>query len=542
MARTAKRATYAPRLEVLEIRALLSADTGTELFVRFKAGAPQSSVDTALSTLKATVVESFPDGPSVIALGAGVDATRALQWLQADPYVLYAENDGTIQQTDVTPNNPNYNQQYGLTQIDAPAAWSVTQGSSSVIVAVLDTGLDLSNPAFAGRLWVNPTAGQDGYSGDVNGWNFVSNNSNVQDNDGHGTHVTGILAATGNNGIGVAGVDWNARIMVVKVLDSAGNGSTSNAIAGIYFAAQHGARVINASWGGGTYSAALADAIAYAGSLGAVFVTAAGNDGVNSDVKPSYPGSYNLPNEIVVAAVDSSGNLASFSDYGSSSVTLAAPGVNILSTVPGGFGTLSGTSMATPYVSGVVSLVVGLHPEWTAIQVVQHIKSTVKADPALAGKTSTGGIVDAANAVRAAAATPSSGNSAASQEATPYQAFLVHIAQSSRKAARFRRHAPLPRHRFPRRARFPRRFIQRHEVANLAVHHPDPTLVRAASHQPMEGRQFVGGSRNASADHPFLALLESGMSRSDIAHHIRATLDTKRALVTHWAFNRRGGA
>ncbi|MHC5544499.1 hypothetical protein ACYOEI_40230, partial [Singulisphaera rosea] len=119
--------------------------------------------------------------------------------------------------------------------------------------------------------------------------------------------------------------------------------------------------------------------------------------------------------------------------------------------------------------------------------------------------------------------------------------FLVHIAQSSRKAARFRRHAPVPRHRFPKRVRFPKRFLHRREVANLAVHHPNPTLVRAASYQEMGGRQLVG-TRNASTDHPFLALLESGMSRSDVANHIRATLDTKHALITHWAFNRRGGA
>jgi len=402
----ARRSRYAPRLETLETRALLSGTTTNELFVQFKPDAPASASATALSTLKASVVQTYPDGSNLIALGSGVDAGQALSWLKSDPYVNYAEADGTLQESAVTitPNDPSFGSQWALANspagIDAPDAWGITEGNSNVIVAVLDTGLDLNNPEFAGRLWLNPTANTDGFKGDYNGWNFVGNNANIQDFDGHGTHVTGILAATGNNGIGVAGVNWYARIMVVKVLDNTGNGSTDAAVNGIYFAVQHGAKVINASWGGGTYSQALANAISYADSQGVVFVTAAGNNAANDDATLSYPGSYNLPNEIVVAATDSSGNLASFSDFGASSVDLAAPGVDIYSTLPGGgFGYLSGTSMATPYVSGVVAMLAGLQPGYNVQQLIQRVLSTTTPSASLAGKTVTGGILNAFNAL-----------------------------------------------------------------------------------------------------------------------------------------------
>jgi subtilisin family serine protease len=303
------------------------------------------------------------------------------------------------------PNDPSFSQQWGLSSatnvdIDAPRAWSRTTGNPATIVAVLDTGIDLSNPEFAGRIWTNPDSSEsDGYPGDVHGWNFISNTPDVQDDNGHGTHVAGIIAAAGNNGIGVAGVDWNAQIMPLKVLDVQGNGSDQATVSAIEFAVAHGARVINASWGGGPYSQAVADAISQAGSQGVVFVTAAGNNGSNDDSSPFYPASYRLPNEISVAAVDITGNLAGFSSFGVQTVALAAPGVNILSTVPGGYKYESGTSMAAPYVSGVVALVAGLEPSASAAQLVHQVESTAKPLPGLAGKVSTGGIVDAARAV-----------------------------------------------------------------------------------------------------------------------------------------------
>ncbi|MEA2630470.1 MAG: thermitase, partial [Chloroflexota bacterium] len=337
----------------------------------------------------------------------------ALGRLKANRLVAYAELDGMVQAADIIPNDPNFPAQWGLNSgnnvdIDAPQAWSISTGNSAIIVAVLDTGIDLRNPDLTSRLWTNPTANTDGYTGDVHGWNFVNNSPNIQDNNGHGSHVTGILGAVGNNGVGIAGVDWNAQIMPLKILGADGGGSTDAAVNAIMFAVNHGARVINASWGGNQYSQAMLQAISYANSRGVVFVTAAGNDGINNDAMPAnYPADYRLPNELVVAAIDQSGNLAGFSDYGASTVDLAAPGVDIWSTVPGGFASYSGTSMATPFVTGVVSLLAGQNPGLGASALVQRVIATAKPLPSLAGKTVSGGMVDAYNALTGTASSQS---------------------------------------------------------------------------------------------------------------------------------------
>jgi subtilisin family serine protease len=177
-------------------------------------------------------------------------------------------------------------------------------------------------------------------------------------------------------------------------------GSIDSAVSAILFAANHGARVINASWGGNEFSDAMEGAIAYAASKGCVFVTAAGNDSLNNDIATNeYPANFHLPDELSVAAIDASGNLASFSDYGAHTVDLGAPGVNIFSTVPGGFATYSGTSMATAFVSGVVSLLAGQNPGLSASDLVQRVDATVKPVPSLAGTTISGGMVDASSAL-----------------------------------------------------------------------------------------------------------------------------------------------
>jgi thermitase len=427
-----------PQLEMLDVRALLSvgsvatlaavfpqpeaAPAALRLLVKFQPGTTATAENSLLATTRTTVLSSFPDGPTIIQTGLGVDPAQALSQLQASSLVVYAEADSTLKLADTTttlptvapsyPTNQKFAQEWGLNNpgnvdIDAPEAWSVTTGSPSTIVAVIDTGIDLTNPQLVSRLWVNAAASTPRHT--VFGWNFLNNNGNVQDQNGHGTHVTGVIAATGNNGQGVAGIDWHARIMPLRILDSTGSGSLDAAVSAVYFAAQHGARVINASWGSSAPDLALADAIRYADQKGVVFVNAAGNDGVNNDTVPTYPASYRTPNMLVVAAVDESGNLGSFSNYGPQTVDLAAPGVNILSTYLrrlGGYATLSGTSMSTPFVTGVVSLLAGLHPTWSAEQLVQQVLATTKPLASLAGKTVTGGIVDAAQAVGVAGSGP----------------------------------------------------------------------------------------------------------------------------------------
>jgi subtilisin family serine protease len=409
--------------EPLEARSLLSTtsstlapvvnpDPSTSLFVKFATTDSSGQQAAALRVVHASVITTYPSGDELVGLSSGETVTSAIKKLESTPGVVDASPDSIIHASAVAglPDDPEFSQLWGLNNpnnvdIDAPEAWGVTLGTRSTIIAVIDTGLDLGNPDFSGKIWTNTVNdAAEGYPNDVHGWNFIDNTPDVQDDNGHGTHVSAIIAAVGNNAYGVAGVDPSAQIMPLKFLDANGNGTTDDAVSAIYYAVQHGAQVINASWGGIGGSPALQDAIAYANAHNVVFVTAAGNDGTDNDVIPSYPASYLEPNEISVAAIDQNGNLASFSNYGASTVNLAAPGVNIVSDVPtsidpSGLQTLSGTSMSAAYVSGVAALVSGLNPSFTAAEIVARIDSTTKPLPSLTGKTITGGMVDAYNAV-----------------------------------------------------------------------------------------------------------------------------------------------
>ncbi len=408
------------RFETLESREMMTADLGlaplgsdaaSDILVRFRSGATPAAIQATLDRFSGSIVRTFEDGPSVVSLGSGVSRTAALTQLDLSPIVLYAEANASIRSeaVKVTPNDTRFSSQWGLSNrsgidIGATGAWSVTTGSPSTIVAVIDSGIDTTHPDLAANLWTNPNEipgngiddDRDGLVDDVNGWNYVTNTGDVTDDNGHGTHVSGTIAATGNNNLGVSGVAWTAKIMALKFLDSQGDGDTENAVTAIYYAVAHGARVINASWGGSDYSQALHDAIRYAGNKGVVFVTASGNESVNNDTTPSYPANDRLANQISVAAIDRFGRLADYSNFGARTVDLAAPGTDVLSTVPGGYDTYSGTSMAAPFVSGVVALLVGLHPEYTSSQLVSRVVKNVTPLASLVGKTVSGGLVSAA--------------------------------------------------------------------------------------------------------------------------------------------------
>jgi subtilisin family serine protease len=412
MPRPPRRAPAAPRLESLEPRTLLSAG---ELLVRLAGPAPTPAAARALGRLGAEVVRSYPDGPSVVRLPDGIDPAAAARQLSRVPGVAYAEADRTVRTQGVIPNDARLGEQWGVEQannvdVDLPEAWGLTPGSPAVVVAVVDTGMDVTHPDLAGRLWANPGEvpgnGRDddrnGYVDDVHGWDFTLNTGVMRDTDGHGTHVSGIIAAQANNGAGVAGVAPGVRLMPLRFIGAGGDGAVSDAVDAIYYAVAQGARVINASWGGGGYSQALADAIRYAGSRNVVFVTAAGNERANNDSVRSYPSAYRFGTTLSVAAVDASGRLASFSNYGARTVDVAAPGVDVLSTVPGGgYDLMDGTSMAAPFVSGVVALVASINPAATATQIVQWVTGTAKPLPGLAGRVVGGGIVSAGRAVGA---------------------------------------------------------------------------------------------------------------------------------------------
>jgi subtilisin family serine protease len=257
--------------------------------------------------------------------------------------------------------------------------------------------------AYAG----NTLDGDTAHPNDFIGWNFASNTNDPMDGYGHGTHVAGILGAVGNNGVGVTGVEWVGQLMPVKFLDDTGNGTISNFILGLNYSVAHGAKISNNSWVGASNSQVLLSAIQAAQSKGQIFVAAAGNDSANNDVTPTYPAGFKLDNVVAVAATDANDNLASFSNYGPTSVQLAAPGVNILSTIRGGgYGLDTGTSMATPYVTGAMALVWGQHPNWNYKQVIAQVLSTVDKLPSLTGKVATGGRLDVAAALGWTATTP----------------------------------------------------------------------------------------------------------------------------------------
>ncbi|WP_261344031.1 S8 family peptidase [Aquisphaera giovannonii] len=244
--------------------------------------------------------------------------------------------------------------------------------------------------------------GDTSHVDDLIGWNFVTDTNDPFDDNGHGTHTAGTIGAIGNNGTGVTGVNWNVQVMPLKFLDSSGNGSDLAAAEALRYAADHGARVSNNSYGGGDGGSTLGDTITYAAGKGDVFVAAAGNSGANTDSTANYPSGYANDNIIAVAAIDSSGARAGFSNYGATTVDLGAPGVNILSTYPKSrYATMSGTSMATPHVTGTVALLLAVHPGWTYSQLIHQVLSTATPDASLAGKTVTGGILNASAALGA---------------------------------------------------------------------------------------------------------------------------------------------
>jgi hypothetical protein len=386
-----------------------------ELLIGFRGDVSAAGQKDILKAIGAAEKKSFKKihGALVHVNASGIDATLAK--LRKDPRVRYAEPNFIVH-ADAVPNDPSYSSLWGMSMIGAPAAWDVTTGSAGVTVADIDTGVDWSHPDLSSQIWVNPgencsgcrTDGIDndhnGYVDDWRGWDFVNNDNDPMDDHGHGTHVAGTIGAAGNNGVGVAGVNWDVRIMPVKFLNAQGSGTTADAISAVLYAAQNGADVMNNSWAGGDYSQALADAITVADQHNSLFVAAAGNDGNDNDATPTYPASYDLPNVVAVAATDSSDGIAYFSNYGQQSVDLGAPGVNIYSTWPGGgYQYLSGTSMATPHVAGAAALLKARFPSATAVGLKALLLGTVDPDPALDGITTTGGRLDVGNAVACSA-------------------------------------------------------------------------------------------------------------------------------------------
>lgn len=293
------------------------------------------------------------------------------------------------------PNDPGLDRLWGLindgrsgtkgVDVGVKDAWSIHTGARNIVVAVIDTGVDYTIADLAPNMWVNaaeangqPNVDDDGNGSidDVYGWDFAHNDNDPKDDHGHGSHVAGTIGAKGNDGHGVVGVNWDVQIMALKFIKKQGGGTLDAAIAAIDYSVRNGANVLNNSWGGGGFSQQLKDSIERANKANVLFVAAAGNHRADNDKRPTYPANYQVPNVISVAAIDSRGNKASFSCYGKKTVHIAAPGVNILSTAPGGFQSLSGTSMAAPHVSGVAALVWSKYPQTAMLKIKERLLQT----------------------------------------------------------------------------------------------------------------------------------------------------------------------
>ncbi|MBN20655.1 MAG: hypothetical protein CL678_05140 [Bdellovibrionaceae bacterium] len=310
-------------------------------------------------------------------------------------------------------NDPQLSSQWAHQAVQSNLAWDLQKGSSDIVVAVIDTGIDLTHQDLKNNLWTNlreiPGNGQDddgnGFIDDVHGYDFVHYDGDPQADDSphfHGTHVSGTIAAEGGNGVGGVGQAPGVKVMALKFLSSNGSGQTSAAIQAIDYAIRMGAKIMSNSWGSPQYSRALEEAVERANQAGIVFVAAAGNDSSNNDQRKIYPASLPQQNVITVAATRSDGQIASFSNYGKESVHVAAPGDQILSTQNGNtYGYLSGTSMATPLVSGIAALLLSQNSELTPSQVRDLLIRSSDPAASLNGKVVSGGEVNAYRAVRA---------------------------------------------------------------------------------------------------------------------------------------------
>jgi Subtilisin-like serine proteases len=405
-----------------------------EIIVKFKEGTDASKKDAVFAKLSGKLKEKIltkmmeksgdKNGIDLVSVSGTVD--DAIAAAKANPEVEYAEPN-YVYQHDATSNDTYFTNgslwgmygsatspanQYGT---GAATAWaSGKTGSSSVYVGIIDEGYMYTHEDLAANAGKNPgeIAGNgidddgNGYIDDVYGWDFDGNNNTIFDgtSDDHGTHVAGTIGGVGGNGKGVAGVCWTVELLDAKFLGRNG-GTTANAVKAVdYFTnlkLNQGLNIVatNNSWGGGGYSSALYDAISRANSAGILFVAAAGNNGTDNDATASYPSNYDLPNVIAVAAITSTGALASFSQYGKTTVDLGAPGQGIYSSVPvsskgkivSGYASYSGTSMATPHVTGACALYKSIHPSANAADIKAAILGSVIATPSLNGKCVSGG-------------------------------------------------------------------------------------------------------------------------------------------------------
>jgi subtilisin family serine protease len=416
------------------------AESEPEVLVRFKRGVTASRIERLAARNNDRVEDRLELVNGLVAIDDMDDAdadTIANEYGRMTDLVEYAHpnyeieadipefhelQDGHDEPGLESPNDPHFADQWALNNdgrnggkkradVDALKAWQTSKGSEDVVVAVLDTGVDYTHPDLVSNIWIRPDSipaysdPQLGTFNDLRGFNASDNLADPMDDNGHGTHCAGVIGAEGDNEIGIAGVNWNVRIMPLKFLGRGGFGSTKDAIEAINYAIDRkkkgvNVRVISASWGSTQKSKALEDAIRAAGEAGILFVAAAGNSSTDNDRRPHFPSNYDLPNVISVAALDNSDLLASFSNFGSKTVHVAAPGKQIVSTwLNESYREASGTSMATPHVAGVAALIIANEPDITVKELRERILRSIDPIDLLNGKIFSSGRINAARAL-----------------------------------------------------------------------------------------------------------------------------------------------
>lgn len=406
----------AQRIEMFEGRQVVA----NEVLVKFHGSATAISIAEAGQDADVDSEEEVNGHGVRLFHSRSKDVATLLRELRGRADVAYAEPN-YILRADLTPNDPSFASLWGLrntgqviggvagtpgADISATSAWNTSTGSTANVVAVVDTGIDYNHPDLAANVWSAPAAFTVTFGATSvtcpagsHGFNAITNSCDPLDDNNHGTHCSGTIGGVGNNGVGVAGVNWTASIMGAKFLNASGSGTTANAIKAIeftiqakqIFGANANVRVLSNSWGGGGFSQSLLDAINLANANNMLFVAAAGNNGSNNDSFPFYPANYNAPNVVAVAATNNQDGIASFSNFGATTVDLGAPGVNILSTtINNTYSFFSGTSMAAPHVAGAAALVLSVCSLDTAA-LRSNLLGNVDAISSLAGKTVTGG-------------------------------------------------------------------------------------------------------------------------------------------------------
>ena len=381
-----------------------------ELLVRFHPGVPQLVQDTILAAQGARTRNQLrgESGVQKLALPAGRDVRTAALQLLLNPQIDFAEANFLISKEDLIPNDPQFPEQWALrntgqnggqygSDVQASDAWQATTGSTSTVVAVIDSGIDFTHPDLTNNQWTNPFLSE---SGDLHGWDYIEDSSDIKDGQGHGTAVAGLIAAEGNNSLGVAGMMWRASLMSLRVLDNTGTGDIADAVEAIDYAVAHSAQVINLSWGTNGFSTALKQAIERAGRRNVVVICSAGNGSRDIDRNPYYPSSFTLNNLIPVAATDNADQLNSWSNWGARNVSVAAPGTDVLTTQKGGgYWNVTGTSASAPIVAGIAGLLKTVRPQSSGSEIAKVMTQGVRQIASLSGKVASGGVVSAAGAL-----------------------------------------------------------------------------------------------------------------------------------------------